>query len=83
MAESIRVVVLKDGDLFYAQCLEIDIAAQGSTEAEALTRLRSVFEAEKREAAESGRSLTDIGKAPEAFHAIFNADAVSRTNLAA
>ena len=83
MTKPLRVVVFKDGDLFVAQCLEIDIAAQGATEAEAAMRLNAVFAAEIAAAKEAGRSVEDIGPAPDAFHSAYNINVVSRIELAA
>jgi len=80
---SVRVVVFRDGDLFVAQGLELDLAAQGKTQEEALERLRVVFRAEAREAAEQGRDLSHIGPAPAPFRALFENQVVSREELAA
>lgn len=83
MTEQIRVIILKDDGLFVAQCLEVDIAAQGRTPEEALGRLRTAFYSEKREAAEAGKTLDDIGPAPKAFHAVYESDVIERTALVA
>jgi predicted RNase H-like HicB family nuclease len=37
-------VVSHEGDLFVAQCLDVDVASQGSTEEEALDSLREALE---------------------------------------
>jgi hypothetical protein len=81
MAEPLRVIVLKDGDRFVAQCLEIDIASQGVSEADALAKLKLLFRAEADAAREKGTNLSDIGPAPERFHAIYGADVVGRSEL--
>lgn len=83
MNEPIRVIVLKDSGVFVAQCLEVDIAAQGKTEAEALSRLRVAFNAEVAEAKEQGKSVMSIGPAPGHIHALYNSEVVMRTKLAA
>jgi hypothetical protein len=83
MADKFRVIVLRDGDVFVAQCLEVDIAAQGTTADEALTRLGVAFRAELREAQATGRSIEDIGPAPEAMSLMYESDVVERTTLAA
>ncbi|MGR9312144.1 type II toxin-antitoxin system HicB family antitoxin [Rhizobium leguminosarum] len=83
MAEQIRVIVLQDDGVFVAQCLEVDIAAQGKTAEEAMARLKLAFNAEVREAKESGRSLMDIGPAPEAFAMMYGSKVVERTALVA
>jgi predicted RNase H-like HicB family nuclease len=36
--------VLREGDWFVAQCLEVDVASQGESEAEALANLREALE---------------------------------------
>lgn len=81
MAEPLRVVVLRDGDVFVAQCLEIDIAAQGLSEVDAISRLKAVLRAESVMAEEQGKTIADLGPAPDAFHRIYGADVVSRTEL--
>jgi hypothetical protein len=81
MAEPLRVIVLKDGDLFVAQCLEIDIASQGHSEADALAKLKLLFRAESDLAREKGTTLFDLGPAPDRFHAIYGADVVGRSEL--
>ncbi len=78
MSQAIRVVVFKDGDLFVAQALEVDVAAQGKTAEEASARLNCVLRTEAREMADEGRSLFDIGPAPAPFHALYNNSTVSR-----
>ena len=44
MKKSFTVSVSKEEDLFVAQCLEVDVASQGTTEAEALANLRETLE---------------------------------------
>ena len=36
--------IAQEGDWYVAQCLEVDVASQGSTEAEALDNLREALE---------------------------------------
>ena len=36
--------VWKEGDWYVSQCLEVDVASQGHTEAEALSNLREALE---------------------------------------
>lgn len=36
--------VWQEGDWYVAQCLELDVASQGETEAEALTNLKEALE---------------------------------------
>ena len=44
MKKSFTVSVSKEEDLFVAQCLEVDVASQGTSEAEALANLREALE---------------------------------------
>ena len=83
MTEALRVIVLKDGDVYVAQCLEVDISAQGRSEDEAMSRLKAVLHAECEEAAAAGRDVMSIGPAPFHFRTLYNADVVQRTKLVA
>ena len=40
----IRARIVKEGDWYVAQCLEVDVASQGETEDEALENLREALE---------------------------------------
>ena len=40
----IKYEVYPEGDLFIARCLDIDVASDGATEAEALANLREAIE---------------------------------------
>lgn len=44
MNKNVRAVVWQEGKWFVAQCLDVDIASQGHTEAEALDNLRDALE---------------------------------------
>ncbi len=44
MKKGFTVSVSRGEDLFVAQCLEVDVASQGETEAEALANLREALE---------------------------------------
>lgn len=81
MPSTLRVLVLKDDDLFVAQALEIDISAQGATETEAAMRLHAALFAESQEAVKRGKKLADIGPAPQKFHDLYENNVVSRTEL--
>lgn len=83
MAEQIRVIIVEDGDLFVAQCLEVDIAAQGKTPDEAMARLKLAFSEELKDAEKSGRSIMDIGPAPDSFAAMYETKVVEKTALVA
>jgi hypothetical protein len=81
MTSAIRVLVLKDGDIFVAQCLEYDIAAQGRSEDEAKRRLLISLKAERAEARDRGEAEITLAPAPKAFHAIYASDDISRTEV--
>ncbi len=81
MAENLRVVVLQQGDIYVAQCLEYDVCAQGKTEEEAMKGLRAVLIAERDLAREEGRDMDAIGAAPEAFHEIWRRNEMTRKEL--
>lgn len=83
MAQQIRVLVLRDENMFVAQCLEVDVAAQGKTSEEAMSRLRAVFHAELEALDEDGKDISSMSPAPECFHALYAADVVDRTELVA
>jgi predicted RNase H-like HicB family nuclease len=42
--KTFTAAVTREGDWFVAQCCEIDVASQGTTEAEALANLREALE---------------------------------------
>jgi predicted RNase H-like HicB family nuclease len=44
MDKKFSAIVTKEDTLFVAQCLELDIASQGSTEVEAITNLQEAIE---------------------------------------
>jgi len=44
MKRTFTATVWQEGDWFVAQCLEVDVASQGRTEAEALDNLREALE---------------------------------------
>ncbi len=44
MTQTYTARVWKEGDLFIAQCAEIDVASHGNTEDEALANLREALE---------------------------------------
>lgn len=84
MKQTYRVVGIKDGDVFVAQALEIDVSAQGRTFDEALERLKTALVAEENEAAACGRDVHDvIGPAPKSFHDLYEDDPKYREKLVA
>ncbi len=44
MKRNFNATVWQEGDWFIAQCLEVDVASQGATEAEALANLSDALE---------------------------------------
>ena len=44
MKQTFTASVSREGDWFVSQCLEVDVASQGESEAEALTNLREALE---------------------------------------
>jgi len=81
MKRTIHTLVFRDGDIFVASGVELDIFAQGKSEQEALDRLDIVLRAEIREANATGRDLFDIGPAPESVRELYksrNSKVVSR-----
>ena len=44
MKRKLTASIVREGDWFVAQCLEIDIASQGGTEEKALANLREALE---------------------------------------
>ncbi|HUZ02002.1 MAG TPA: type II toxin-antitoxin system HicB family antitoxin [Thermomicrobiaceae bacterium] len=44
MKRTFSASIVQEGDWYVAQCLEIDVASQGETEAEALDNLREALE---------------------------------------
>jgi hypothetical protein len=77
------MVIFPDGDMFVAQALEVDIAAQGRSTDEACRRLRLAVNAEQVEADQAGRDMFDIGPAPASFHALYDDQNVHRDTMAA
>lgn len=41
---SMQVVIYREGDAFVAQCLDVDVASDGATQAEARDNLREALE---------------------------------------
>ena len=66
--ENIRAVVIRDGDMWAAQCLEYDIGAQAASVGVLMDRLAYVIEAERAESTErSGEAFVGIPEAPKYF----------------
>lgn len=65
----IRVLVIKDGDSFAAQCLEYDLCTQGGSPEEALARMDCLLEIEASERLrEFGVEFGGLDSAPAGFH---------------
>ena len=43
MIQNFNAVIVKEGDWYIAQCLEVDVASQGETEDEALKNLNEAL----------------------------------------
>ena len=44
MTREFSAVVQREGDIFVAQCLDVDVASQGASEEEALANLQEALE---------------------------------------
>lgn len=44
MKRTFSASIVREGEWYVAQCLEVDVASQGETEAEALANLREALE---------------------------------------
>lgn len=44
MQRTFSASIVREGEWYVAQCLEVDVASQGETEAEALANLREALE---------------------------------------
>ena len=70
---TLRAIVVQDGDLWAAQCLEYDIGAQGRTLEESIERLSFAIRAECAESVErSGTEFAGIPAAPGEFEEMWN-----------
>lgn len=67
-SQTIRVVVIRDGDKYVAQCLEYDISAQGSTIDEMQRRFSLTLQAElDYSLREHGKPFANLDRAPQYF----------------
>ena len=65
----LRVVIIKEGDVWNAQCLEYDIGAQAKDLNELQSRFEAVFEAERDASSkEHGKEFAGIDPAPDYYH---------------
>ena len=69
---NLNVLLMKDGGVWTAQCLEHNIAAQGKTTDEAILELTRTIVGELALRAERGQEgLADIPRAPDAYWRLF------------
>jgi hypothetical protein len=68
---TLHTIVFREGELYIASGVELDIAAQGKTKQEAEERLETVLKAEIQDAAMTGRDVFDIGPAPASVVSLF------------
>ncbi len=81
---AIRAIVFKEGDVYVAQCLEYDIAAQAKDIAPLLDRLALTLEAEFATCEARGMAPLDcIAPAPNYYHGLWAKRTVdlARTNV--
>lgn len=80
--EQLRVVVYRDGDMYIAQCLEMDIATQARDLDTLLERLDLTIDAECASSKERGESpFKGIAPAPNYFHGLWEKRSVSLKHL--
>jgi hypothetical protein len=80
---TIRAIVFKEGDFYVAQCLEYDIAAQGTDLEAAIDRLELTVEAEFETCALDGKAPKDcICPAPNYYHQLWDARSLELTRVA-
>lgn len=80
--ELLRVVIYRDGDLYMAQGLELDIATQAKDIPSLLARLDLTIEAECAMSRErGGEPFSGISPAPNYFHGLWDKRIASLTQL--
>ncbi len=80
--EQLRVVVYREGDMYIAQCLELDIATQARDLDTLLERLDLTIDAECAASTERGETpFKGIAPAPNYFHGLWEKRSVSLTHL--
>lgn len=72
MRLDLRCVVYKEGDLWFAHCLELDIVAEGKTPHEALADLMQLCIVQIEFATENGDIKTLFKPAPSEFWAMYS-----------
>jgi len=80
--DHVRVIVYSEGDLFIAQCLEVDIATQARDIPTLLERLDMTLDAECAICREGGRDpLKRIAPAPNYFHDLWEKRSVTLAHM--
>jgi hypothetical protein len=80
--EHLRVIVYRDGDLYMAQGIEVDIATQAKDISSLLRRLDLTIEAECAMSKERGGApFQGIGAAPNYFHGLWDKRSVQLKHL--
>lgn len=80
--DSVRAIVFREGDMYVAQCLELDICAQARDVASVLDRLDLTIEAECAMRVEGGKEPFDgICPAPNYFHDLWEKRSVNLTRV--
>lgn len=69
MSADLRILIIKEGDMFVGQCLEHDVCAQARTLEQLERRMDAQLEAERLAGLNStGTDYGHIDPAPEEFH---------------
>jgi hypothetical protein len=80
--EHIRVIVYREGEVYVAQCLEHDIATQGSDITGVLARLELTIDAECAVSKEAGgQAFDNIPAAPNYFHTLWDKRSLTLTHV--
>ena len=70
--KNLRVIVFREGDVYVAQCIEYDIAAQGATIESVIDRLELTIDAEFAFCGEDGKEPREsISPAPVYYHKLW------------
>ncbi|MCB2106227.1 MAG: hypothetical protein KDE14_00945 [Rhodobacteraceae bacterium] len=69
-----RVIVFKEGETLFAQCLEYDICAHAQDEQTLYARFKALFNFERNLSIErNGAPFAGLDKAPQKFHDMWDA----------
>ncbi|MGD1926357.1 MAG: hypothetical protein ACFB03_19550 [Paracoccaceae bacterium] len=73
MSDELRILVIKEGDVFVAQCLEYDICTQANSFGEVERRMDVLLGLECRAGLnETGSEFGHIDAAPDEFHKMWD-----------